>query len=295
MADQAVPEVPDAVDPTPDPTPAPSLPPPDAPSPSPWAGSPWAGKLDEVAASGQPLTPEQVHDLWQGTVQPYVTQKEQELGAWNEVVQGLTDQEQSVATYLAVAEQMYGEEVAQHLAASFQEYINNQEPGEGAPPAGQNDWDDPESYQAWYDEQPPWIQAQEDKRIADEEDSEYASDVQQYAPDVLADGTESIFARYVVAVPDGDVQKAKALYDAEFGPIIAQAKQDPELAQRLGLGHLHAQHQPAPAEETAPTVLGAGGGAGANPASQEPGYGSMEEVYDDFFNTVKGTGPHLQQ
>lgn len=300
MADQAAPAAPDApaFDPTPDPTLAapaaattPTTPP-AAPPSSPWAGSPWAEKLDGLQDG---LTREQVHELWQGTVQPYVTQKEQELGQVGTIWEQLQGEDTSIPTYLALAEQMYGPEVAQTIADGLQQHFD--EGAQAADDEGAVDWEDQETYDRWFEQQPPWVQAQEEQRIANEEDATYQAEVKQFAPDVIDDGVEHILARYVVAA-DGDVQAAKQLYDQEFGPIIAHAKSDPAVAAQYGLSHLHGQvaAPAAPAPAGAPTVLGATGAGGSSvPAQEEPRYATLDDAMDDLFAAVSGTGPHLQQ
>ena len=301
MADQAA-GAPD-FDPTPDPTP-------DAPSPQspeasdsaqassstgthPWDGSPWAKDLDGLEDG---LTREQVHELWQSKVQPYVTQREQELGNYGQILEALNDPEQSLAAYLTLAEMQYGPEVAQHLAQSLQQYTGEEEQPDAldGDTATQPNWDDPDAVQAWYDQQPPWIQEQFDNYVVQQEDQQYEADLDKYAPNIKADKTEHIFARYVVAT-DGNVEMAKELYDREMGPYIEQARKDPALAASLGLGHFHEEGDQVPGgvaatAEEPPNVLGQYGAAGATVPPTEPQYASMDDVMDDFFETVRGQG-----
>lgn len=289
MADQAEPVVPDlpaAPDPTQAATPAAATPPTSAsPAPdTPWAGSPWAGRLDEIAATNQQLTPAQVHELWQSEVQPYVTRREQELGEGASFIADLQDDEKSIGTYLAFAEQNYGPEVAEAIANAIVQHV---EGAAAAPPEGSDTSDD---YETWLAEQPPWIQEREALLRGQEEDQEYNAEVQQYAPDVIADGAEHLFARYVLA-SEGDVQEAKALYDQEMGPIVAAAKQNPALAASIGLAFAEPADQTEAPPEGAPHVLGATGSSGGAAPPTTPQYGSMDEVYSDFFDSVKGRQP----
>lgn len=291
MAEQAAPVEP-TFDPTPEPAaPAPSAPP-EAGSPAtpastpdkPWAGSPWASDLE--AAGFDPETAAKVHELWQGKVQPYVTQREQELGEVGEIWAAFNEDETALPTYLALAEQRFGPEVAQHLANSLAEYIGADDPEGGT--EVEPSWEDPEVYAAWYEQQPPWVQAQEDQRIANEQDAIYMSEVQRDAPDVIADGTEHIFARYVAGTEDGNVAQAKQWYDQEFGPIVAQAKADPAFAQQVGLGHLHEGAPAAPAPAEAPNVLGSYATPGGSEPPTEPQYASLDAAMDDLFEAVRG-------
>jgi hypothetical protein len=279
-------------DPTPDPTPpSPGTPATETPSPgtsAPWANAPWAETLE--ARFEDPAQREAVHGYLQEEIQPYVTRREQELGGLSEMWEALDDQEQSLPTFLTIAEEKYGPEVAQVFADAILQHVQAQQ--EGSDPANPSG-DAPETYEEWYEKQPPWIQEREDVRLAEEEDGNYESEVQQHAPDVVALGqrAQEHFGRYVLAL-EGDVAAAKQLWDQEMGPIVAAARQDPSLAASLGF-ELGEPQGPAgaasvPGNEAAPHVLGATGAGGGTAPPTVPQYGSMDEVYADFYSEVAG-------
>jgi hypothetical protein len=284
MADQAAPIT--DVDPTPDPTtPAAAAPAAPADTPKPWADAPWAQTLETRFQDD--ATRAAVHQAWQEEVQPYVTRREQELGEWGKVQQQLQDDEASIPTFLAIAEQTYGPEVAQVFVDALRQHLHLDD-GEPQGEPGAQDWQSPEAYDAWYQAQPPWIQQQEDLRLGAEEDAQYQQEVQQYAPDVIAVGAEHHLARYVLAA-DGDVQQGKALYDQEFGPLVEAAKQNPQLAASLGLNF--APSAPAAADEGAPAVLGSSGAQGGAPPPTEPQYANLDQAMDDLWKEIAGKHP----
>jgi hypothetical protein len=290
MADQAEPVT--GADVAPDPTPAaPAAP---APAPTggasqppakPWADAPWAQTLETRFQDD--TTRAAVHAAWQEEVQPYVTRKEQELGEWGRVRDQLQDDDASIPTFLAIAEQTYGPEVAQVFVDALRAHLQLDD-GDGAAEQQGGDWQSPEAYDAWYQAQPPWVQEQEDLRRGSEEDAQYQQEVQQYAPDVVEIGADHHLARYVLAA-DGDVQQGKALYDQEFGPIVEQARQNPQLAASLGLQF---PEHAAPAEaEGAPAVLGSSGAQGGVAPPTEPQYASLDAAMEAMWQEVSGKSP----
>jgi len=291
MADQAEPAVPGGVEATPDPTPAaPAASTPPSSGSKPWADAPWAQTLETRFQDDAVRA--QVHQAWQEEVQPYVTRREQELGEWGQVREQLLSEEESIPTFLAIAESHYGPEVAQLFADAILQHVNGQ-PGQEASDAaaeGGSDWESDEAYDRWYEQQPPWVQAQEDQRRGAEEDLTYQQEVAKYAPDVIEIGADHHLARYVLAA-EGDVQQGKALYDQEFGPVVEQARANPALAASLGLEFPeHAPQQPE-APEGAPAVLGSSGAQGGAPPPTEPQYANLDQAMEDLWQEVAGKHP----
>lgn len=283
MADQAEPAVEPVTTETTD-TPA-----------SPWAGSPWADKLDGLEDG---LTREQVHELWQSDVQPYVTRKEQELGQVAEVWDGLWDDDQTIPTYLGLAESIYGPELASEVAATFAKHFEMQgmspeeAAAEGAKAASEQAADEsatpeaPPEFEDWLKQQPEPVQEMLQEQYNDRQDAEYARDLEQLAGhEPTIKGNEDRFSNYVGAA-EGDYDTALARWQAEMAPVIREHPEafgweDP--AKAAEAAKVEAEK---PAKE-APAVLGTGGAAGSSVPPQVPHHNSMEEGMDAMFKALQ--------
>jgi len=226
---------------------APTTPPPAAPAPlnpGPWAQDLAAAFPDEVLRG-------QVDTFLRGHVQPRVTQIEQEYAPAKELWTDLQKPEESAATYLAVAEQLYGEEFAEKLAETM--VASGLIELDEEPPAA--------SQQAL----PPEVQrAVEFVQKQEMEQQWQAGLAAAAAAEPSIQGHERLFANFV-AGSGGNFETAIAAWKHEQMPA-----------------RLAATLPEAPAPTPAPTAL-AGGAAPAGTPPVEKKYASIDAALDDFF------------
>lgn len=173
------------------------VPPPPAAPPQPPAGAgPWAADL--AAMFPDESTRTQVDTFLRSKVQPHVTQIETQYAPARQLYDGLNDPEQSVITYLAATEQLYGAEVAQKVAESLGLTDEPAAP-EGQPPSAQPQLT-PEQQRAI-----DWAQAQEAEQLYQSE----LSRVKAVDPNVQ----DELFAPFVVGA-EGDFDQALRSYQA---------------------------------------------------------------------------------
>lgn len=278
------------------PTPTPPAPSPEptstAPStpaePTSTGDAPWSQSLAQRFTDEAQRTA--VDAYLREEIQPYITQREQELGQVGEVWNNLWDENNSVGQYLALTEEIYGPEFAQTVASQFAALAGGEPADPAAPTAG-----DPEAeFEQWLEQQPEPVQEMMRERMATQEDEAYEQDLAQVAAtEKSITGAEHLFSRYVVAA-DGDMAVATQMWQQEMKPIVDLARQqeaagDTTMVQQLGL----APANPAPPASaapaaTAPAVLGTGGlSGGTAPPTQTPGQ-TLDEAMSDLFAEVSG-------
>lgn len=183
--------------------PAPAAPAP--PQPAPAGDGPWAQDLAALFPDEQVRS--QVDLFLRGKVQPHVTQLEQQSAPARELWQDLQseDQAEALGTYIAVAEQLYGEDVAKAVAESLQAQFAAQQPAVPAEP--QQPQLTPEQQQAI-----DWAQAQQAEQIwKDELARVSALDPNLAALDVAT--KDQLFAPFVASA-GGDFDQALTAYQA---------------------------------------------------------------------------------
>lgn len=276
---------------------APETAPPETPQPAETPGfqsdAPWAKSLTERFQDVEQQR--QVDAYLREEIQPYITRREQELGQVNDVWNNLWDEEQSIGTYLALTEEMYGPEFAQAVA---QQIVaggeNGQQPEAGAEPQ----LSDEESFQQWLEQQPPQVQEMMQERLQSQEDQQYEAELDTArGAEPTITGLEHMFSQYVVAA-DGDVQMATETWREQMAPTVRYAmeqaqKGDYTLAKQLGLAEEQAADAaPDPADPGPPAVLGTTGAAGTATGPTVPGHRSMDEAMEEFFAEVSPQTDH---
>jgi hypothetical protein len=262
----------------------------------PELSGPWANDIRERFSD--PAQQAAVDQLLREKVQPYVTQREQEIGNVAGIWDDLWDQEASLPTFLGLAESIYGQEAAQQLAATFQTMFEQQ----GMPPAQaqqageqaaaqqaleqQGNPEDAEGFEEWLSKQPPEMQRLVMDDISRREDETYNGQLGYIAeniePTVSAqDGR--LFSRYVAA-SDGDLGEAIELWREEMAPAVMA---DPD---RFGWTNPAAATEAAeaaaqePARQAPEGVLGTSAVAGVTPPAETlPPHQTFDEAIHDFF------------
>ncbi|MGZ6852645.1 MAG: hypothetical protein ACXVGB_00655 [Mycobacteriaceae bacterium] len=214
------------------------------PQPAPVGDGPWA--QDIRSTFQDPEVQRQVDAFLRSKVQPHVTQVEQQYAPARELWQDLQaeDQSQSLGTYLAIAEQLYGPEVAQAVASSLEaQFTQPQQPETPAPAQPQLT---PEQQQAI-----DWANAQQAEQLYQSE----LARVKASDPNVR----DELFHPFVVG-SEGDFDQALAAYQ-----------------------NWHAQAYPAAPAEPAPeppaTLTGEGAPAAIPPT--EPARQTLDSALED--------------
>jgi hypothetical protein len=265
--------------------------------------APWSSSLAQ--AFPDESVRGQVDQYLRSTVQPYITQREQDTAPWN-AIWNEEDPETALNTYLAVAEARFGPEFAQAVLKGLEPMFQDGDQGtEGAPVEG-TDTGAPE-FEEWLALQPPEVQQFWQQQMEQQEDQHYE---EQLARAVRAEpsikGLENIFSRYVVSSQFDDdraIDEAVQMWQAEGWPQRVQ--EHPEL---FGLQTAPEGTQAAAAEPggaaalsqssaAAPTVLGAGTAAGGGGVGAEvPQSDSLDSAVDLFFrdlNSARSSGTGL--
>lgn len=191
----------------------------------------------------------QVDTFLRSKVQPHVTQIEQQFAPARQLYEGLNDPEQSVITYLAATEQLYGTEVAQKVAESLGL-------SEEQPPAP-TDEQPPTAPQLSPDQQRAieWAQAQEAEQLYQSE----LARVKAQDPNIK----DELFAPFVVGA-EGDFDQALRTYQAWHAAAYPQP--------------------PAPEQPPPPATLGDAGAPAAAPPTVEKMTldGALDSVLEDM-------------
>lgn len=270
------------------------------------ASSPWANDLSQAfpdeAVRGQ------VDHFLKTTVQPYVTRREQELGEIGNVWNQLWDDNETFPTYLELANQLYGQDVATKLAQTLAEHYEAQglEPeaaaaqavsdvgNQAAVDAGQQPAvaqpTEPPSYEDWLKTVPPEFRQYVTEQMEQREDNTYKNQVDaQAGVEPTINANRELYSRYVASM-EGDLAAATALWQAEMAPLI---KENPEVFGFVDPAAKAAEDAAAVAAEAkkpareAPGVLGTGGPAGGPTPPQIPAHQTMEEATHDFFKDIQ--------
>jgi hypothetical protein len=257
---------------------------------APWSSS-LAQAFPDEAVRGQ------VDQYLRSTVQPYITQREQDTAPWNAIWND-EDPETALNTYLAVAEARFGPEFAQAVLSGLEPLFGDGQGNEPGTPEAGTDTGAPE-FEEWLALQPPEVQQFWNQQMQSQEDQHYE---EQLARAVQAEpsikGLENIFSRYVVSSQFDDdraIDEAIQMWQAEGWPD--RVKSNPEL---FGLQTAPEGTQAAAAEPggaaalsqsgaSAPTVLGAGTATGGGgPGAEVPQADSLDAAVDMFFRDLNG-------
>lgn len=237
-----------AVAPTPDPVPVPvpvqAVPPAQqAAGDAPWSQD-LVGLFPDESVRGQ------VDQFLRTKVQPHVTHVEQQYAPARELWQDLQG-DQSIGTYLAVAQQLYGQDVAQAVAQAFQQHS-----GPAEAPANEPQQQPPASALT-----PEQLAAIEYAQAAQAEDHWKRELARIGVPE--EDG--ELFAPFVVAA-DADVDAALALYQQW------QQRSSPVT--------------PPEPQQTPPATLGDAGAQGTIPPTVPP-HQSLDTALDSFMSDLR--------
>lgn len=281
--------------------PNPATPEPAAPAAAPAAepqapATPWAESLDRSFADVPAEMRTRLDQYLRSEVQPYVTRREQELGQVGEIWDNLWDENQTIGTYLSLAESIYGPELAQKVAATFSEHFEAQGMAPaaaaqaGAQAAAQQAAQEPgaapaenqvPSFEEWLTQQPPEVQKIVMDQVSNNENDVYEGQLEQLSKmEKTIKGNEERFSRYVVAA-EGDLGEALELWRVEMAPLISEHPDvfgwsDPEAAA--------APVAPAAPANVAPAVLGTSSApGGTEPVQTVPDHQTWDEAIHDFF------------
>jgi hypothetical protein len=235
--------------------PAPAAP----PQPAPVGDGPWAN--DIRATFQDPAVQAQVDAFLRSKVQPHVTQIEQQYAPARELWQDLQGDD-SAGTYVAIAEQLYGPEVAQQVAAQLQ-----QQPATPEPTA-----------------QPttPQLSAEDQAAI-------------DFAKQQRAESLWRTEMDRVLAADGADTLKGYAndqVRDAAFAPFVQASGGDFDAAlQAFNQWHAVAVPQPpAPPAPEAPATLTGDGAPAAIPPTQQTNQ-TLDGALDDFLAERRAGAP----
>lgn len=245
------PDEPDAAAPVAETPPAPveAAPAAEAPAAPAVAPGPWAKDLEAVFTDE--TTRAQVDTFLRAHVQPHVTQLEQRYAPARELWTDLQG-DASIDTYVAVAEQLYGEEYAEKIGEILRAEAAAAEETAAAPQA----------------ELPPTVQKMVQEWEGKRAEEEYEAEVARVKalPNAPADFDEDLFARFVTTA-EGDIDRAFEDYRAWHARVFPPAP---------------------PAEQPpAPPVLT----DGATTPPVEKKYGSFDEAMDDFMGDIRRSAP----
>lgn len=250
--------------------------------------TPWADSLGR--AFPDEATRGQVDQYLRSEIQPYITRKEQELGEVSGVWENLWDEDQTIPTYLSLAESIYGPELAREVAQTFAKHFEvteglspEQAAAAGVEAANQAAVDaQPEveavpDFDEWLAKQPPEVREIVTNQVAQNEDDVYNGQLAELAGvEPTIKGNEDRFSRYVVAT-EGDLNVALALWQEEMAPVI---KAHPE-SFGTAAPATEAPAEAKPARE-APAVLGSQAAAGVTTPPQIKAHQTMDEAIHDF-------------
>jgi hypothetical protein len=266
---------------------------------APWSSS-LAQAFPDEAVRGQ------VDQYLRSTVQPYITQREQDTAPWNAIWND-EDPETALNTYLAVAEARFGPEFAQAVLSGLEPLFGDGQGNEPGTPEARALIPAPRSSRSGSRSSRRRCSSSGTSRCSQQEDQHYE---EQLARAVQAEpsikGLENIFSRYVVSSQFDDdraIDEAVQMWQAEGWPQRVQ--EHPEL---FGLQTAPEGTQAAAAEPggaaalsqssaAAPTVLGAGTAAGGGGVGAEvPQSDSLDSAVDLFFrdlNSARSSGTGL--
>jgi hypothetical protein len=218
-------------------------------------------------------------------VQPYITQREQELGQVSSIWDRLWDDSdgednQSLGTYLALTEARFGPQVAMAVAQSLQQFAGQEPPAAGG--EGGEGGQTPPELDEWLAQQPPEIQEHFRATFESEADKAYAADLENLAKTDLTINAQdgALFSNYVIAA-DGDMEAAHQMWVDQGMKAAVEAN-----PQAFGIQpEQPAAEQPAP---EAPTVLGTGATSqGVTPPPSAPeNHDTLEEAVAGFFRDL---------
>jgi hypothetical protein len=247
-------------------------------NPGPWADA-LSQRFQDETVRGQ------VDGFLRETVQPYITQREQELGQVGQIWDKLWDESDgednaSLQTYLALTEARFGPQVAMAVAQSLQGFAG-QQPAEQ--PAGGEGGQNPPELDEWLAQQPQEVQDHFRQTFESEADKAYADELSNLASNdwTVNAGEGALFSNYVIAT-DGDIEAAHQLWEQQGMKSAIEAN-----PQAFGV----APPQAAPAAEAAPEapqVLGTGAtGTGVTtPPTAPEQHDSLAEAVDSFFKDL---------
>lgn len=265
--------------------------------------APWAQSLAQAFPEEDHRA--RVDQYIRSEIQPYITRREQELGQVGDIWDSLWDEDQSVVTYLELANSIYGEEAARALAQTLSDHFEKQGlPPEQAAAAGVQAANQQAAAEGGEPQVPKVLEFDEylqtlppearEVIVAQRtalEDQTYEGQLDQLAKvEPTIDANRSLFSRYVASA-EGDLNSALSQWQAEMAPVIkanpqAFGAQGEAAAQAAGAVDAAAAAAAAPARE-APVVLGTGAAAqgGVTPPLQKE-HQSLDEAVEDFMKDM---------
>lgn len=260
-----------------------------------------AGPWDADLARAFPdeATRGQVDQFLRSTVQPYVTQREQQLGEVSKVWEGLWDEDATFPTYLELANQLYGPDVAGALAKTLSDHFEAQ--GMSADDAAQAaaetveqhaaqevQQQGPPSYEEWLKTVPEEYRSLVTRQMETDQDELYEQQldaVEKTEPSIgpRDHKNRELFSRYVASM-EGDISAALALWQEEMAPLIQAHPDHFNLVEQQEQQAVVDEKRPA---REAPAVLGTGAAQGQTPPPQTPEHLSMDDALDALLEDVQ--------
>lgn len=238
-------------------------------APQPQAGQgPWDAELAQQFAD--PALRSQVDGFLRSTVQPYVTQREQELADAKSLYEDFHTTPDE--TFLDVAGDLYTPEQVAAIKAITEQGGQQVQP-QAAQPAAETPQRDPE------------VQALLDRERERQEKEAFDA---EFARIKATPGNEDIdYDRFIPFVAQyGDFGKAVAAYQEHERAVEAAILAKHNLAPQAATPD---PATPAPAQ-AAPPTLGSDVQAGGSAPPAEPQHTSYHEAIDDFFGELRSTG-----
>lgn len=225
-------------------------------------GGPWQSDLAEFFSDAD--TRNQVDSFLRQKVQPHVTRLEQDRSvdqAAQQLYRDLNDD--PIATYLALSEEIYGPEATEAVRTSLQSFYDQQE----TPPAAETT-EPPAPLD-------PRVEALLQKEAKAEAEKAYAAELARVKGDDNPDGVVDAWFHPFVVTAEGDFDAALTGYKQWLADAGVQTPASTQVTEPT---------------VPAPAVIGSDVTPGTPPPVQKT-YGSLDEAFEDYFAEQRAAAP----